>query len=98
MTPSHWARPRTPTAKETQPAEVPLPSAAETWEAGRFGDVLGFNTQGRGERLGILLGRSVLPTPISPFSGPQAKQLVVFSEWKSERRPVPSRGCSSLAC
>nr|XP_025722492.1 pollen-specific leucine-rich repeat extensin-like protein 3 [Callorhinus ursinus] len=37
MTPSHWARPRTPTAKETQPAEVPLPSAAETWEAGSPG-------------------------------------------------------------
>lgn len=27
MTPSHWVRPRTPTAKEPQPAEVPLPSA-----------------------------------------------------------------------
>lgn len=36
MTPSLWARPRTPTAKETQPAEVLLPSARLQWGPGRL--------------------------------------------------------------
>lgn len=92
MTPSHWARPRTPTAKEPQPAEVPLPSARLPRGTERLEGVGTYSVliSKGGGRLGILLGRSILPTPISPFFGPQAKQLAVFSEWKSERWPAPA--------
>lgn len=66
MTPSHWARPRTPTAKETQPAEVPLPSARLLRGPGRLeglGTYLVLMRKGGGRDWGFYWGEASYPPP-----------------------------------
>lgn len=86
--------PRSPGRSPRSPARggaaVLRAAAAGTRRApgGRGGAVLGWGMR-RGERLGVPRGRSIRPSPVPPFSGPQAEQLGVFSEWEGGRRPVP---------
>lgn len=66
MTASRWARPRTPTAKETtQPAKVPLPSArllrGHRRLEGEGAYLVLICKGGEAGRLGTSLGRSIPP-------------------------------------